>query len=331
MDLKAIIKDWLPEARTYFSTFPWRNLLVFLFFLLIAFIFWLMLFFQKSNVDGTYRLPLRYTNIPENVVFDNPLPLHVDISVTDNGAEIFRLDIKKRDSLDIDVTELAEEGNTLVQGEQFRQLLRTKFASSTIIRGYYPMTISLSTSELESKKLFVTFDGELTTSRANLIADSVSFIPESVMAYGSKESLDKMPTAATEYTVFKNLNATSQLPIKINPVEGIRFSPSEVEIYIPVVEYTEQSFDIAIKATHLPKNLDVKFFPSRANVSFSVTLEEYVKIAPEDFSIELDYRTFSNNENGRVELKLTKSPTSAIDPKITPSTVEFLFENINSR
>lgn len=331
MDLKAIINDWLPKVKTYFSTFPWRNMLVFLFFLLIAFIFWLMLFFQKSNIDGTYRLPIRYTNIPENIVFDNPLPQYIDISVTDNGSEIFKLDIKKRDSLEIDVTRQAEEGNTLLQGEQFRQLLRTKFASSTIIRGYYPMTISLSTSELESKELFVTFDGELTTSRANLIADSVSFIPESVMAYGSKESLDKLPFAVTEYTVIKNLNATSQLPIKINPVEGVRFSPPEVEIYIPVVEFTEQSFDIVIKATHLPKNMDVKFFPSRASISFSVTLEDYVKIVPEDFSIELDYRTFSSNENGRVELKLTKSPSSVIDPKITPSTVEFLFENKNSR
>ncbi|MDD4777566.1 MAG: YbbR-like domain-containing protein [Fermentimonas sp.] len=329
MNLKAIIKDWLPKAKTYFSTFPWKSMLAFLFFLLIAFIFWLMLFFQKQNVEGTYRLPLKYTNIPENVVFDNTLPQYIDISVSDNGAEIFKLDIRKKDSLEINVGELTEDGTTTIQGEQFRQLLRTKFASGTIIRGYYPMTLPLSTSELESKELLVSFDGELTTSRANLIADSVSFIPEKVMAYGSRESLDKLQTAATEYTLFKNLNATSQLPIKINPVEGVKFSPSEVEIYIPIVEFTEQSFDIPVKASHLPRDLDVKFFPSRAKVSFSVTLEDYADIAPEDFEIELDYRKFRNNEDGRVELSLTKVPASAIDPKISPSQVEFLFENIN--
>ncbi len=331
MDLKAIIKDRIPKVKSNFSTFPWKNLLMILFFLVIAFAFWLMLFFQKQNIDGTYRLPLKYTNIPDNVVFDNLLPQYIDISVTDNGSEIFRLDIRKRDSLEIDVTEQALEGNTLLQGDQLRQLLRTKFASSTVIRGYYPMTISLSTSKLESKELFVTFDGELTTNRANLVVDSMSFIPQSVMAYGSQESLSKLETAVTMYTVFKNLNATSQLPIKINPVEGIRFSPSEVEVYIPIVEFTEQSFNIPIRATNLPNNLDVKFFPSRATVSFSVTLENYVKISQEDFSIELDYRSFRNNEDGRVELKLSNSPSSIIDPKISPSTVEFLFENINTR
>ena len=189
------------------------------------------------------------------------------------------------------------------------------------------MNISLAASELQSKELLVTFDGEITTSRANLVADSATFIPEHVIAYGSGEKLEKLETAATEYTVYRNLNATSQLPININSVEGVKFSPSRVEIYINIEEYTEKSFELPIVATHLPPNLDVKFFPSRANVSFSVKLEEYKKIVPEDFAVELDYRVFNENKDGRVELELTRSPSSVVDPRISPTSVEFLFEN----
>ena len=327
MDLKAVFREWRPKVRDYFSTFPWKNMFAFLFFLLMAFIFWLMLFFQKENVEGTYRFALKYTNIPEDVVFNNPLPQFIDISISDNGSEIFKLDITKKDSLEIDVSEITDGGTNILQGEEFRQLLSSQFATSTRIRGYYPMTVSLATSKLESKELKVTFDGEITTSRANLMADSIIFIPASVIAYGSKESLSNLNTAITEYTIFKNINATSQLPIAIYPVEGVKFSPTEVDIYIPVVEYTEQSFEIPIKATHLPRNLDVKFFPSRATVSFSVTLDAYREITPEDFAIELDYRSFRENENGRVELIITKKPTSIVDPKISPTSVEFLFEN----
>lgn len=327
MDLKAVFREWRPKVRDYFSTFPWKNMFAFLFFLMMAFIFWLMLFFQKENVEGTYRFALKYTNIPEDVVFNNPLPQFIDISISDNGSEIFKLDITKKDSLEIDVSEITDGGTNMLQGEEFRQLLSSQFATSTRIRGYYPMTVSLATSKLESKELKVTFDGEITTSRANLMADSIIFIPASVIAYGSKESLSNLNTAITEYTIFKNINATSQLPIAIYPVEGVKFSPTEVDIYIPVVEYTEQSFEIPIKATHLPRNLDVKFFPSRATVSFSVTLDAYREITPEDFAIELDYRSFRENENGRVELIVTKKPGSIVDPKISPTSVEFLFEN----
>lgn len=327
MDLKAVFREWMPKVWGYFSTFPWKNTFPFLFFLIMAFIFWLMLFFQKENVEGTYRFSLKYINIPEDVVFNNPLPQFIDISITDNGSEIFRLDITKKDSLEIDVSEITSGGTSILQGEQFRQILSSQFATSTRIRGYYPMTISLATSKLQSKELKVAFDGEITTSRGNLIADSVIFIPANVMAYGSEESLKSLNVAITEYTIFKNINATSQLPIDIYPIEGVKFSPSKVDIYIPVIEYTEHSFEVPITAKNLPRNLDVKFFPSRATISFSVPLDDYREMSIDDFSIELDYRSFHENNDGRVELEVTKKPTSILAPKISPTSVEFLFEN----
>lgn len=327
MEIKAIIKKWKPASKAFFSTFPWKNVFAFLFFLVLAFIFWLMLFFQKENVEGTYRIPLKYTHIPDDVVFDDPLPEFIEVSVADNGAQIFRLDIRKRDSLEINVTRISDGGNKVLQGDQYRQLILTQLFTSTTLRGYYPMNISLASSKLESKELRVIFDGEITTSRANLVADSATFIPETVMAYGSQKSLEKLKGAATEYTIFKNLKATSELPVSINKVEGVKFIPSQVDIYIPIEEYTERTFEIPVTATHVPTKLDVKFFPSRANVTFSVTLEEYKKIVPEDFSIQLDYRKFHSNEDGRVELELTNKPSSIINPRISPTSVEFLFEN----
>ncbi|OJV90911.1 MAG: hypothetical protein BGO34_21695 [Bacteroidia bacterium 44-10] len=331
MEVKAIIQKWQPRIKAFFSTVPWKNVLAFLLFLVLAFIFWLMLFFQKENVEGTYKIPLKYTNIPNDVVFDNPLPSFIEVSVADNGAQIFRLDVIKRDSLEINVAEMAEGENTVIQGDQYRQLIRGQLFPSTNIRGYYPMNISLATSKLQKKELTVIFDGEITTSRANLVADSATFIPETVMAYGSQQSLEPLKGAVTEYTIFKNLKATSQLPVNINNVEGVKFIPSQVDIYIPVQEYTERTFEVPITATHMPGKLDVKFFPSRANVTFSVTLEEYKKIVPEDFSIELDYRKFHANEDGRVELELTDKPSSIVNPRISPISVEFLFESKSDR
>lgn len=331
MEIKAFINNLKPGVMAFFSTFPWKNVLIFLFFLMLAFIFWLVLFFQRENVEATYKITLKYTNIPNDVVFDNPLPSFIEVSVNDNGAQIFRLDLRKRDSLEIDVKELTKDGTKTLQGDQYTQLIRSQLFPSANIKGYYPMVISLATSKLQSKELRVIFDGEITTSRANLVADNPTFVPEVVMAYGPRQSLENLTEAATEYTVFKNLKATSQLPVGINDVEGVKFVPNKVEIYIPIEEFTERMFEIPITATHVPGNLDVKFFPSRANVTFSVTLEEYRKIQQEDFSIELDYRNFYANNDGRVELKLTSSPSSAINPRVSPVSVEFLFENKTER
>lgn len=316
----------MPIIKEKTDSFPWKNLFVFLFFFLLAFIFWMMLFFQKK-VESTYKIPLKYVNVPEDEVFNNPLPSFIEVRVSDKGYEIFKYDLKRKDSLEIDIEENKKNKVGIIQGNQFYQIIRSRLANSTQILGYYPPSISITTSKLEKKQLNVAFDGEIATSRANLVADSAIFIPEKITAYGTKKALEQISEATTEYTVFNNLKATSQLKIKIKPVEGVKFVPHEVEVYIPIEEYTERTFEVPIKVRNIPSKLDVKFFPSRAKVSFSITLEEYKKISPDDFEIKLNYDNFKANTDGRVELKLSQQPTNILNVRLSPGTVEFLFES----
>lgn len=318
--------QWKQKMWTFFSTFPWKRLFSFLIFLFLAFIFWLMLFFRQENVEGTYRLPIKYINVPNDVVFNSPLPQHIEVKVADYGSAIFKYDIMRMDTLVVDVADFKENGITNIQGNQFIHLITGTLSSGTKLLSYYPAIIPLETSKLEQKELPIYFDGDISTSGSNLVSDSITFIPEKVIAYASGKLLSQLSKAETEYTVFENLRATSQLKVKLKKVEGVKFIPNEVEIFIPINEYTEQNFDIPITCTHIPKDLDVKFFPSQINVIFSVTLDDYKKIKPEDFEIELDYRKFRSNEDGRVQIELTRSPSSIINPRLSPSIVEFLFE-----
>ena len=326
MKINALIEKWMPVVKGRLHTIPWKNLFVFLFFFLLAFVFWMMLFFQKK-VESTYKIPLKYVNIPEDEVFNNPLPSFIEVRVSDKGYEIFMNDLKRKDSLEIDIEENKKNKIGVIQGNQFYQIIRSRLANSTQILGYYPPSISLTTSKLEKKELNVKFDGEITTSRANLVADSSFFIPKKITAYGTQKALSQISEAITEYTVFNNLKATSQLKINIKPMEGIKFVPHEVEIYIPIEEVPERTFEVPIKAHNLPSNLDIKFFPSRVKVSFSTTLEEYKRISSDDFEIKMNYTDFKSNTDGKVELKLTQSPSNIRNVRLSPTQVEFLFES----
>lgn len=170
------------------------------------------------------------------------------------------------------------------------------------------------------------FDGERRTSARHLVVDSISIIPNEVKILGTKELVENITEVVTEYTVFENLKATSQLPAKLKAIEGISFEPNVVDIYIPIYEFTERSFEIPILSKNTPSTLDVKFFPSRAKISFSVTLDNYKKISPDDFEIMIDYNSLRKLETDQVELKLTKYPSFILNPKLSPEAVEFLFE-----
>lgn len=326
MKAASILKRIVKSAKAALEVVNWKNFVLFLGFFILAFIFWLMLFFQR-DVEGIYKIPIKYTNIPHDVVFDTPPPEFIEVRLADKGSEIFGYDLSlNRDSLEIDTEKQRKDGVKTIQGNQFIQLIRSSISSSTQLLGYAPASISLAMSKLQQKELKVVFDGEISTNRANLIADSSSFIPKTVTAYASGKNLSQLEFAQTEHTIISNLKTTSQLKVKIKPVDGVKFVPDEVEIYIPISEFTERKIEIPINAKNVPENMDVKFFPSQAEVTFSVVLDEYKKIAPEDFEIVLNYNEFHNNKNGRVELKLTHSPSSIRNPRIKPESVEFLLE-----
>lgn len=325
MALTSFLNHVTPAIKAYFSKIHWRNTLLFLLFLVVAFIFWMMLFFQ-NDIEANYKIPVKYSNIPEDVVFEHSLPSQIEIRVNDKGSEIFRYAFLLKDSIDVDIEKYRSEHLNNLQGTELKELIRQKLFKSTTLTAYYPANISLVTSKLQQKTVDVVFDGEISTGRSNLVVAEYNFEPQTVTVYGSQAQLDEIENASTVYTQFNNLKATSQFQIKLKAIDGVKFIPDQVEIYIPVLEYTERRFEIPITTRNVPAGIDVKFFPSHTEVSFSVTLEEYRKISQEDFKIELNYNEFHKNENGRVNLELTANPSSIRNIQLSPSSVEFLLE-----
>ena len=325
MSLQSIFINSWDKLQTFFSKIDWSKVLPFFLFLILAFIFWLLLFFER-NVEGTHRIPIKYVDIPKQEVFIEPTPNEIKIKIRDKGSELFMYLFKRRDSLHIDVAEAQKNNEAKLEGNQLTQLIRTKLSTNTDILGYLPASIPIKTSKLDSKTVPVVFDGEKRTNAGHLVIDSISIIPNEVTIFGSEEKLRNITEVVTEYKIFENLKATSQLPAKIKPIEGVSFEPSEVDIYIPINEFTERQFEIPIHATGSPETLDVKFFPSRVRVTFSVILDDYKKISPEDFEIKIDYNNLKETDGDQVELKLSKYPSSIKNPIISPAVVEFLFE-----
>lgn len=325
MSFVRIILKFLNQLQAFFSRVNWSKVIPFFLFLILSFIFWLLIFFQR-NAEGNYRIPLKYINTPDEEVFVENPPSSIDLRIRDSGSGLFNYYFfKRKDSLIIDVSDVQKE-NSRLQGNQLTQLIRTKLSVNTHLIGYAPATISVKTAKLQSKTVPVVFDGELRTIGGHLVIDTISMIPNEVKIYATGEKLKQITEVVTEYTVFENLKATSQLDAKIKKIEGVTINPDRIEVYIPIREFTEQQYDVPITVGNKPSNVDVKFFPSRVNVTFSVTLDNYKKIAPEDFEIKIDYNDLKNIAGDQVELRLTSAPTSIKNSHISPSVVEFLFE-----
>ncbi len=319
-------KKWVDSVKLFFSNWRWRKIGTFLFFFILAFAFWMMMFFRKRNVESIYRMPIKYINVPENIVFDRKLPESIEIKLQDYGSQIFRYDTMRKDSLVIDVEDFMKNDISTIQGNQLIHLISQNLSTTSNLLTYYPSFISLRSSKLEQKEVPIEFVGKISTASGNYIVDTTRFMPQKVKAYSSIKKLQNISSAKTENISITNLKSTSVIRIKLNSNNGIKYVPNEVDYYISVKEFTEKEFDVPVHSKNLPESLNVKFFPSQVKVSFLVTLEEYKKISPEDFKIELDYQKFKENKNGKVELQLTSYPSSVKNPRLLQNSVEFLFE-----
>lgn len=328
MKLSTSKNSYISKIISYISHINWKHVALFLVFLIIAFAYWMSLFIEK-DVKHKYILPVKYINIPEDVAFDTRLTDTFTINVESKGSNIINNTLFNRNPyIEIDVEQYQSERVTEIQGEELKRMFREKLElEPDQIKGYYPISIPLKMSKLQKKEVGVTFDGEITTAQNNLVVDAVEVIPHRITVYGTESQLSTITSVETEYTVIDGIKSSSEFQVKLKKNnDGIKYDREQITLNVPVLVYTERSIEVPINATNIPQGRDVKFFPSQVMVSFSVTLDDYKKISPEDFVINVNYNDFYNNDNARVEITLEDYPTSARNIKISPSVVEFLIE-----
>lgn len=83
-----------------------RNILIFLFFLLLSFVFWYLNSLSKE-IDTTLRYPVAYTNIPGGSSTEGNLPNRLNLILKGHGYSILRLKLaSNRHPVVIDFSEV---------------------------------------------------------------------------------------------------------------------------------------------------------------------------------------------------------------------------------
>lgn len=119
-----------------------------------------------------------------------------------------------------------------------------------------------------------------------------------------------------------SLNTT----LTLNARRGTRFVPSEVQLHVAVSPYINKSVEVPISGYLFPYGTSLKTFPSKAKVSFRVSMEDYAKVTEKDFSLLVHYTQIQNNPSGKVPLRLDTKSDMAYNLRIDPPEVDYLLE-----
>ena len=103
----------LADIKAFLHRQRWKEALIFSCFVLLSFGFWLLQSLQQEY-ETVMSIPLRYNNVPEDIIFTNKVPQEISIRIKDKGSALLNYMIgQKFRSITIDMTGASKETGSL--------------------------------------------------------------------------------------------------------------------------------------------------------------------------------------------------------------------------
>lgn len=303
-----------------------REFLVFLFFLFVAFVFWYLMT-MNHEYEMTYTVKLELKNLPDGMVVTEPLPEEMKVVLRDKGDKLVEYKARgKMKTLALDYRQHKATGCTAIYGAELDKLMSAKLSSSTQIVSFSLDTLKYYVADARGVKLPVRLRGTVAAGKQYAI-ERVTLVPDSVTVFAARQVADTMTAVYTPYVRCVELSESMKHTLKLDSDEwGVRYSPSEVQLDVAVSPYVSKIVQVPIEGYMFPYGQQLKTFPSRAKVTFRVSLDDFRQVDEKDFKILVRHSQIRDNASGKVSLILSEMPDNITDVVIEPSEVDYLIE-----
>ena len=305
-----------------------REFLVFLFFLFAAFIFWYLVT-MNQEYEMKYKVKLELKHLPENLIVIEPLPDEMTIVLKDRGDKLVEYKARgKMNTLVVDYRQHANVmGRTAIFGAELSKMLGEGLASSTTIVSASLDTLQYCVADARGVKLPVRWRGTVSTSNNQYAVEHIRVVPDSVMVYAAPQVRDTMTAVYTDPVRLVGLTDSVTCTMDLmQGKRGVRYVPSEVALTVAVSPYVVKSVQVPVQGYMFPYGQQLKTFPSKVDVRFRVSLNDFREVTEDDFKIRVRHSQLNDNALGKVTLNLEEMPDNVTDVVIEPAEVDYLIE-----
>jgi len=327
---KSAFKSGLLRTGDFFRRQQWKGFFIFLFFLLLAFVFW---FLQTLQQDYEHRIeyPIKYKNVPEEWALSESNPQTVSALLKEKGANLlYYLWNASSNTIEISVSGLSQTSdstliitNRMLETEVSKQL----FASASII-SFEPREIELHYDMLSNRISKVLPKVTITTKPGYQLSDNITVSPSEVRLYGSSKTLALLNEIKTIPTSLEEVSKTSVLTVQLDLPAGVRSESETVSLIIPVEEFTEKKIQLPVLCPDIPESYILRMFPSNVEITCYLPLSQFRELTEEKLEIMIPFAEFEVNQaTGKIPVKLSRKPEWVTNPVVSPNELEFIIEH----
>ncbi|GAB1359680.1 YbbR-like domain-containing protein [Porphyromonadaceae bacterium] len=286
---------------------------------------------MQDEFEVEYKIPIEITGLPESAMITSELPEHISVMVKDKGTTLFA----RRQSGGFTPISINYKDYTLERGAFFVpavtivESVKKQLPPTHQIVSIFPEGISVYVSTGDSKELEVGLAGQFVPSLNCVISGEVKIQPNRITLFGPKSMLDSIEQVMTEYVEIHNLTDTVTMKVKLNPIKGVKFEIDEVNVFIPVEEFTEKSLVLPVIGRNVPRELRLRTFPPQVKISFFVGLSKFSNVTDTSFILSVDSRYLADHPTAQtIPVYIERAPEYVSNVRIEPDSVEFVFEEV---
>ena len=312
-----------------------KKMVTYIFFVGLATIFWFLNALSKEYTT-TVNYPVSYSDFPAKKILSNELPPRLRLTVRAYGFDLLRYKLSFFQSLNFPVNEYTNnkmekvgENNFLFPTNRMTSQVATQLSSAISVTHISPDTINFQFSSLIEKKVPIHLNYNLKFEAQFRQGADIVLRPDSILIVGAQAILDSVKYIETDVLELRKLNETTKKKLGFVKIKGLEFSQNKVEVKVPVEQFTEAQKKVTLKVVNLPDSVFLRLFPHEIKMSYLVGLKDYETITPEQFEVEIDYKTI-DLANNKVKVNLINSPLNVSNVSFYPKEVAYLIEKRNS-
>ena len=305
-----------------------RDLAVFLLALLLAFSIWLI-----------HNLGLKYNDyLTASVKAECNIEGHTNVSLNTSdviarcratGYKAILSDIKARRrpvtvTFNPSVMRHKEGDLFYVLASDLTEYTHLIYGDGVTLEYFVSDSVFFRFPEVDHKKVPVQPVFSVSYMPQHISKGELDIIPDSVVLYGQARVLETIDKVLTEPIKHSNLSSDVQGLVRLEKMNDVRMSVSEVHYLLEVCRYVEMKVTLPISVENVPSDKKLVPFPSKAEVVMRLSFP--LESQPEELELKADYNDFITSLSGMCHLKLTGNTKGLISYEVDPVAVNCVLE-----
>jgi YbbR domain-containing protein len=289
-----------------------QKVLTFLFFLMLAFVFWLLNALDHNYSTGI-NFPIKYRHLYSDKRMVGDVPKQINLHVSGRGYTLLKnIFTARKHSIILSATSLSyisldsDTNHFYVLTRNLKEGIQSQLGAELTLNYITPDTLYYEFSAIVGKKVPVELSLDLDFSTQYMLGGDPVVRPDCVTVSGPHSIVDTIYKVQTMYRKFTKVDKTFSTELRLKPFKEKEVSPSHkvVSVTIPVDKFTESFVMVPIKIINLPDSMQMKTFPTSIRINYIVALRNFNKVNPSQFRAIVDYKNISATINNKLKVLL---------------------------